>query len=361
MLENRGHRMSRARRDAGDLDFRALRGPFPRIVSVLMLAAATATADSVILGATKDNTLYEDAAGGVSNGAGQYMFVGRVALAGGGKRRRAVLAFPVAEAIPAGSTITNVAFTLWMSRTPVAGDQEESLHRLLVDWGEGKSNAPLEEGMGTAAAPGDATWRHTFFDTDTWNASGGDFSSVISGSQLIGAVGSYTWTSTARMVQDVQGWLDTPESNHGWLLLGNEISLATAKRFNTREFTKDPTKQPILVIEFTPAGACGDNTDCADDDACTFDRCVDQECDRESASYGDLASAGGLCGPDGTVDLLDILAVLDGFQGEFAAGCTNTNIDISGPGDTCMPGGGIDLLDILAVLDASQNTANCCP
>lgn len=339
---------------------RVLRGPFPLMVSVLLLAG-TVAADSAILGAAKDNTLYEDAAGGLSNGAGQYMFVGRVALAGEGKRRRAVLAFSVAEAVPVGSTITSVSLTLWMSRAPIISDQDVTLHRLSADWGEGESDAPLEEGMGTVATPGDATWRHTFFDTDTWNASGGDFSSVISGIQVITGVGSYTWVSTAQMVQDVQGWLNDPDANFGWLLLGNETSLASAKRFNTREFTEDPTRQPILAIEFTPAGACGDNADCADDDVCTFDRCVDQECHQEVTSYGDLASTGGACGPDGTVDLLDILAVLNGFQGQFAAGCTSANIDITGPEDTCRPGGGIDLLDILAVLNAFQNTVACCP
>jgi len=325
-----------------------------------LLVPSSAVADEVLFGPSKDNTLYEDSAGSISNGAGQYMFAGRVALAGGGRTRRAVIAFPVADFVPADSTITTVTLTLWMSRTP-AGDQPVALHRLTSDWGEGTSDAPLEEGGGTAATQDDATWRHTFFNTEFWNSSGGDFVTAPSGSMVIGGIGSYTWPSTPQMVQDVQDWLDDPDSNFGWLLLGNEESLATSKRFNTREFVDDPSKQPVLTIAFTPAGGCVDNTDCADDSVCTFDRCLDGKCHNDITVFGDVASPRGACGPDGSVDLVDILAVLNGFAGQVAAGCTIVNVDLASPGDTCRPGGGVDLLDILAVLDAFAGTASCCP
>jgi hypothetical protein len=51
------------------------------------------------------------------------------------------------------------------------------------------------------------------------------------------------------MVSDLQSWLDAPVTNYGWLLLGNEASLATAKRFNTRENTS-PETRPVLLIEY---------------------------------------------------------------------------------------------------------------
>ena len=38
---------------------------------------------------------------------------------------------------------------------------------------------------------------------------------------MVGAIGQYTWSS-AQMVADVQGWLDNPASNFGWLMLGDE-------------------------------------------------------------------------------------------------------------------------------------------
>ena len=51
------------------------------------------------------------------------------------------------------------------------------------------------------------------------------------------------------MVADVQAWLDNPASNFGWLMLGDETAIATAKRFDTRE----SASPPMLTIEFTPA------------------------------------------------------------------------------------------------------------
>ena len=75
-----------------------------------------------------------------------------------------------------------------------------------------------------------------------------------------------------------------------------------------------------------------------------------------------MAGPGATCGPNGQVDLPDILAVLDAFQGMFAPACTLPNVDIAcGPGTSCcIADGTIDLLDILAVLNAFQGIDNCC-
>jgi hypothetical protein len=50
------------------------------------------------------------------------------------------------------------------------------------------------------------------------------------------------------MVVDVQSWLDNPAYNFGWLVLGDESTIATSKRFDTRE----STSPPVLTIEYTP-------------------------------------------------------------------------------------------------------------
>src|SRR5438105_5696276 len=47
------------------------------------------------------------------------------------------------------------------------------------------------------------------------------------------------------MVADVQLWLDNPASNFGWLVLGDESDIATAKRFDTRE----SASPPVLTIQ----------------------------------------------------------------------------------------------------------------
>lgn len=201
----------------------------------------------VTIGASKDNTLYESLTGNVSNGAGEHFFVGKTAT---GNTRRALIAFDIPGNIAAGTTIENVVLTLNLSLTNISNKaQTIELHRVTADWGEGTSNAGSPGGPGSAASSGDATWLHRFFDRDTWLVPGGDFSTTVSGSQEVDGVGTYTWASTDEMVADVQGWLDDPSSNFGWILIGNEGANQTAKRFDTKENTT-PSRRPRLVVTF---------------------------------------------------------------------------------------------------------------
>jgi hypothetical protein len=209
-------------------------------------AYTSARAGIVNITPIKDNTLYEydPAEGDHSNGAGFHFFAGENGM---GERRRGVVAFDVAGTIPPGSTITAVTLTMNMSMTP-AGVETVELHKLLADWGEGTSHAPMGEGDGAPATPNDATWRHRFFDTIFWSTEGGDFSATVSASQSVGGVGQYMWSS-AQMAGDVQEWLDNPATNFGWLVLGDESTIATAKRFDTRE----SASPPVLTIQYTSA------------------------------------------------------------------------------------------------------------
>lgn len=193
----------------------------------------------------KDNTLYEydPAEGDTSNGAGFHFFAGETAM---GELRRGVLAFNIAGSIPPGSRIIAVTLSMNMSRTVLSEPRIVELHKLLADWGEGTSHAPGEEGDGAPATPNDATWRHRFFDTVFWATQGGDFAATVSASQSVGPIGQYTWSS-AQMVTDVQSWLDNPASNFGWLVLGDESTSPTTKRFDTRE----SASPPVLTIEYT--------------------------------------------------------------------------------------------------------------
>src|SRR6266436_1832424 len=225
------------------------------ITSKTLLAIILTTALGFIAGSThaaiisitpsKDNTLYEydPADGDTSNALGFHLFAGKTAM---GELRRGVLAFDIAGTVPAGSTITGVTLSMNMSRTPLSVAYPVELHKLLADWGEGTSQAPGEEGDGAPATPNDATWRHRFFDTIFWTAQGGDFSATVSASQSVGGIGQYTWSS-AQMVADVQSWLDNAASNFGWLVLGDETAIGTAKRFDTRE----SASPPVLTIEYT--------------------------------------------------------------------------------------------------------------
>lgn len=199
--------------------------------------------------ASKDNTLYENASGSYSNGSGDGFFAGQN---NHGEVRRGLVAFDVAGNIPAGALIQSATLRLNLSRA-LSGVYSVALHRVLADWGEGTSVAFGEEGGGGTAATGDATWIHTFFNTQLWTNAGGDFAAAASAAQTIaGDLGFYDWGSTPEMVADAQAWLDTPAENFGWLLLGNEAANASAKRFDSRNHSVVENR-PVLTIIYTTA------------------------------------------------------------------------------------------------------------
>ena len=109
-----------------------------------------------------------------------------------------------------------------------------------------------EVGDGTTAATGDATWLHTFYNTQTWTSAGGDFEAGSSASRSISGAGPYTWSS-AGMVTDVQAWLDDPGSNFGWIVVGDESGGASTKRFGSRE-NGSAGARPTLTVHYTTGG-----------------------------------------------------------------------------------------------------------
>ncbi len=228
---------------------------FAAVGATALLLSQAVSAEVVEIVAAKDNTLYEHRDGALSNGAGKHFFAGRAGIMGGELIRRGLVAFDVADAVPRGSTIISVELTMHMSRT-IVGSKAVSLHRVLAEWGEGISRAPSGEGKGAPAAPGDATWIHTFFDSQFWAKAGGDFSPDPSAETQVVGIGFYAWGSTDQMVADVQNWLDEPEMDHGWLLKGDESTPETSKRFDTRE-NVTPEFRPLLVVEFTPPACNG--------------------------------------------------------------------------------------------------------
>ena len=202
----------------------------------------------VTLDAMKDNTLYEDGTGSLSNGAGEYLFVGSCH----GLVRRGLVAFDIAGDIPAGATITNAALDMYMSATDDATSRDIFLVKPAKAWGEGASDATGSEEQGAPAQVGDATWLHTFYNKKFWDSAGGDFDvgAGIRAEAHVAGVGSYTWTSGhGYLADDVQAWLDTPAQNFGWCLY-MESESQPAKRFNTRENDRPETGPKLDVTYF---------------------------------------------------------------------------------------------------------------
>jgi len=213
-------------------------------VSVVLFSLQSSWAQlKADIDAKKDNTLYEDANGAFSNGAGEYFFVGKTKQ---NLIRRGLLAFDLAGKLPANAVIDSVKLKLVMAQT-IAGPQPVQLLRMLADWGEGASNATGNEGIGAAATTGDATWIHKFFNTTMWATPGSEFAATASASQTVAGDGTYLWGSTPQMAAEVQAWLNSPASNFGWLVRGNETAFPTAKRFATHE-NLTPANRPLLTV-----------------------------------------------------------------------------------------------------------------
>jgi hypothetical protein len=222
------------------------------VVSGLTLAVLLSHASLVFAGTvvainpSKDNTLYKNDTGSISNGQGE-IFVGLNKNAD--QFRRGLVAFDVAAVVPAGALIESVTLRLYGDRVNNnVGGRIIQLRRVSADWGEGASST--NDGDGVPAQTGDATWLYRFYNQGLlWNSPGGDFSSVVSASQTIGQEGYYTWGSTAQMVADVRGWLANPTSNFGWLLLGDETQ-RSSKRFDSGEVAT-VEQRPLLAITYS--------------------------------------------------------------------------------------------------------------
>ena len=151
-----------------------------------------------------------------------------------------------------GATIDSVFLMLAMNKTKLLTARQITIHRLTKDWGEGTTSPPnLNEGQGEPADSGDATWIHTHYDTASWSTPGGDFVATSSASQTVAGPGTYIWGSTPQMVADVQMWLDDPSTDFGWIIIGDETTDTTAKRFGSRE-NNSILQQPEIVVYYTP-------------------------------------------------------------------------------------------------------------
>jgi hypothetical protein len=237
------------------------RHPLCLVAAIVFFIGQQATASSVALNPSKDNTLIQGTtpASQLSNGQGD-IFVGRTAQDGSGTTtatisiRRGLVAFDIAGSVPAGATITGATLTL-RDVMGLNGDPTVELHRVTKDWGEGASFQ--NGGMGAAAENGDATWLYTFFNkanptsSTAWTNPGGDFSSTVSATAVVsddlGAFQFFSWSS-AQMVADVQGWLNNPSTNFGWLLKHTDETIGqTAKRLNSGE----SAFPPVLTLTYT--------------------------------------------------------------------------------------------------------------
>ena len=223
---------------------RAVNAIGPATPSNIPTPVITSSSIIVNIPASKDNTLYEDLTGGLSNGIGRSLFTG-VTLEPG--IRRAAIQFDLSS-IPIGAVIQDASLQLSMTKT-ISGPEQNSLHKITDDWGEGTSNALAQEGKGAPSTTGDVTWIHNFFSGVFWTSPGGDFVITPSATQSIDNNGFYSWSDVG-MITNVQSWVDSPASNFGWLVKStDELNVPGSKRFDSRENVSGDG--PLLTVTYS--------------------------------------------------------------------------------------------------------------
>lgn len=214
------------------------------------------TSGSTTLTANKDNTIfsepntipYQGISGYASDALG-YIYAGQTGTNHGPYLRRGLISFDL-SAMPAGAVIQSAQLTLRMTKLgPSSFGSPISVHRLSETWGEGTSQNAADVGYGAQATTGDATWVRRFFDTQSWTTAGGTYNSTASASATVGYPNT-TFTTSAQLVSDVQGWLTTPASNAGWIVRGDESNEETVAQISSVQKGGSP---PSLLVGYNVA------------------------------------------------------------------------------------------------------------
>ncbi len=244
---------------------RSLTWPTVAIACCAWLGAPPASAAGIVLTLEPagDNSIYEAPPGVpellTSNGAGDFLFSGRGGLDAGFRLRRALLRFDLSP-IPAGSIIVGAELTLHQSRAgPSTVAESVGLHLVRREWGEGTSDGIGPEGQGAPPTHGDATWLHSRYPDTFWTGPGGDYVAEPSTSVTIGAnPGHYSWTCTEQLLRDLGFWLDHPEENHGWIVIGTEALAYSARRFDSREHPVAGQRPKLRIVYLLPGTVSAD-------------------------------------------------------------------------------------------------------
>ncbi len=118
----------------------------------------------------------------------------------------------------------------------LAADSTFQLHRVLVPW--------TAEATWTSASP-----------QVPWSAAGGvagvDYSVPgIPGEFLFGS-GDYVFDSSDQMLGDINLWIQSPATNHGWMLISDSENVGgTARHFSSSESANPPE---LVIRSFIPA------------------------------------------------------------------------------------------------------------
>ena len=212
------------------------------LTTALLIALSTIT-----IVADRDATLVEHPDGSLANGAGPVVFAGRNNLTTDGVRR-ALIRFDLASLAPGETPLAAAGAAVVIVNTTESNvePREYRLHRVLADWSEGPSFGT--GGGGVPTAEGDVTWIHTSFPDGLWMHSGGQFEGTPSARVVVGGPGVYRFEGE-QLLRDLELWTRSPETNFGWILIGDETTRQNSRAFGSRE-NSDPALRPALELSY---------------------------------------------------------------------------------------------------------------
>jgi hypothetical protein len=211
------------------------------------MIGAAAVALSVALVASADATLVEHPDGSLANGSGPVVFAGRNNMATDGVRR-ALIRFDLGSLGPGKEPLVAASAAVVLVNTTESNvePREYRLHRVLADWSEGPSLGT--GGGGAPSAAGDATWIHASYPDAFWMHSGGQFEGVPSARLVVAGPGTYRFEGEG-LLRDLELWSRSPETNFGWILIGDETTRQNSRAFGSRE-NPDLALRPTLELTY---------------------------------------------------------------------------------------------------------------
>ena len=190
-------------------------------------------AETLTLAPVADTFLSEHFAG--PNGSSPELVMGTQGDAANGARNRGLVKFDLTS-IPTNAFIDSVSLRVTVNKFASGGEGSLfHLHVVQLPWTESASTWFVRSAGQNWAAPG--------------GMAGTDYAAESSGNAFVHGTGTPVFETTTGLVANVTGWLQSPASNHGWLIKTEDESLEkTAGRFGSRG---NPNTSPQLTVEFT--------------------------------------------------------------------------------------------------------------
>ena len=236
----------------------------PAGTHTLVLQEGGGTLDGVPLSpayiGTKDNRILIDPSPPLpENGNGGAIQTHYVGTGSGTEDQRLLLAFDLREAtssLPATAQIQSAILELNLTFNQVNTDNPIAIYSLLRNWGEGVGTTPFT----TTASNGESTWVSATHNITLWTTPGASSTVTDRNGTVIGArtilpsesLGAKTWVLQPATVQ---GWVTTPTTNYGMILIGREDTTQNQRsQFASREHTTQANRPKLTITYTTGAG-----------------------------------------------------------------------------------------------------------